>query len=115
MSQNKKEIEGLFRVLRNTNGVLTAFLLSSDANMHLWDNENLNNDSDELKLFMESIRFLEKIDQNTVLNYKSGHWKFQDRVLSLYSINENKLLLLYKTELSGEAFDNMILDVLLTL
>ena len=115
MNQNKKKIDELFRVLKTTNGVITAFLLSSDTNMHLWDPENLNNDSVELNLFMESIQFLDKIDQSTVLNYKAGHWKFQDQVLSLYSINGNKLLLLCKIDFFSETFQQMILDVLLTL
>ncbi len=115
MEYGKKEINVLFRVLKNTSGVLHAFMVSSDATMYASDENNMSNNSVELKIFMESIRFLDQIKTNGELNFKLGHWNFENSFLSLYSINDNKLLIIHSAELNWEEFDIMIIDVLLTL
>ncbi len=115
MSEQKNKVDGLFKVLKNTAGVLSAFLLTSDSNMYFSDEKNVRNDSAELKIFMESTRFLDRVNLKSKLHFKVGHWQFEKTILSLYAINDNKLLIIHASELFWEEFDEIMMDILLTI
>ncbi|HID39430.1 MAG TPA: hypothetical protein EYP36_07935 [Calditrichaeota bacterium] len=115
MSEQKNKVDGLFRVLENTAGVQSVFVLTSDSNMYFSDEKNVRNDSAELKIFMDSTRFLDALNSESDLHFKLGHWQFEKTILSLYLVNDNKLLIIHSRELFWEEFDEIILDILLTL
>ena len=112
MSELKNKIDGLFHVLKNTSGVQSAFMLTSESNIFFSDEKNMRNDSVELKVFMESSRFLDAFNQTANLHFKIGHWQFEKTLFSLYSVNKNKLLIVHTNELFSDEFDDMILDVM---
>ena len=115
MSELKDKIDSLFHVLKNTAGIQSAFVLTSDSNIFFSDEKNTRNDSPELKVFMESSRFLDDINQKTNLHFKIGHWQFEKTAFSLYSVTNNKLLIVHTNELFSDKFDDMILDIMLDL
>ncbi len=105
-------IDQLLEILENTGGIYTAFVLDTNNELFMINEEKFNDDSLQVEFVDILLPIIQKIRELKSLDIKSGSFKYQNHTCNIYFFKKHTLAILLNTTNEFEQIEPIIKEIL---